>query len=73
MINNKNLHSIVTEFFIRGRRLNISVTFIMQSCFKLPKDVRLNSTHFFIRKTPNKRDSNSTSTNCIKSFVRHRL
>ena len=75
MINNKNLDSIVTEFFIRGRRLNISIIFITQSCFKLPKDLRLilNSTHFFIMKIPNKRDSNSTSTNCIKSFIRHRL
>ena len=45
MINNKKLNSIVTELFIRGRKLNISV-FIMQSYFKVPKDVRLNSIHF---------------------------
>ena len=45
MINNKT--SVVTELFIRGRKLNISLVFIMQSFFKVPKDGRLNSTHFF--------------------------
>ena len=54
MINNKKLNSIVTELFIRGRKLNISLLFIIQSCFKVPKDFRLNSTHFFIMKIPNK-------------------
>ena len=48
MINNKKLNSIVTELFIRGRKLNISLIFITQSYFKVPKDVRNNSTHFFI-------------------------
>ena len=42
MINNKKLNSIVTKFFIRGRKLNIYLVFITQSNFKLPKDVRLN-------------------------------
>ena len=55
MINNKKLNSIVTELFIRGRKLNISLIFITQSYFKVPKDVRNNSTHFFIMKIPNKR------------------
>ena len=49
MINNKKLDSIVTELFIRGRKLSISIVFITQSYFKVPKDVRLNSTHFFIK------------------------
>ena len=48
MINNKKLNSIVTELFIRCRKLNISLVFITQSYFKVPKDVRLNSTHFFV-------------------------
>ena len=48
MINNKKLNSIVTELFIRCRKLNISLVFITQSYFKVPKDVRLNTTHFFI-------------------------
>ena len=47
MINNKKLNSIVTELFIRGRKLNISLVFITQSYFEVPKDVRLNTTHFF--------------------------
>ena len=46
MINNKKLNSIVTELFIRSRNLNISIIFITQSYFKIPKDVRLSSTHF---------------------------
>ena len=54
MINDKKLNSIVTELFIRVRKLNISLVFIRQSYFKVPKDVRLNTTHFFIMKTPNK-------------------
>ena len=56
MINNKKLNSIVTEFFIRCRKLNISLVFISQSYFRVPKDVRNNSTHFFIIKIPNKRE-----------------
>ena len=42
--------------FIRGRKLNIFIAFITQSYFKVPKDVRLNSTHFYIMKIPNKRE-----------------
>ena len=45
MINNKKLNLVITELFIRGRKLNISLVFITQSYFKIPKDVRLNSTH----------------------------
>ena len=45
---------IVTELLIRGRKLNISIVFITQFYFKVPKDVRLNSAHFFIWKIPNK-------------------
>ena len=41
--------------FIRGRKLNISIVFITQSYFKVPKDVRLNTGHFFIAKNPNKK------------------
>ena len=56
MINNKTLNPVVTELFIRRRKLNISVVFITQSYFKVPKDVRLNSTHSFIMKISNKRE-----------------
>ena len=44
---------MVTELFIRGRELNISLVFITQSHFKVPKAVRLNTTTFFIAKIPN--------------------
>ena len=50
MIYNKKLNSIVTELFIRGRKLNISLVFITQSYFKVPKDVRLNTSHFLLQK-----------------------
>ena len=50
MNNNKKLNSIVTELFIRGRKLNISLVFVTQSYFKVLKDVRLNTSHFFYRK-----------------------
>ena len=55
MINNEKLNSIVTELFIRGRTLNISLFFIPQSYFKVPKDVRLNTTPFFITKIQTKK------------------
>ena len=56
MIHDKKLNSIVTELFIRGRKLNISLVFITQSYVNVPKDVRLNTTHFFISKIPNNRE-----------------
>ena len=46
----------VTELFIRGRKLNISLVFITKSYFAVPKDIRLNSTHYFIMKIPNKQE-----------------
>ena len=49
--------------FIRGRKLNISVIFVTQSCFKVPKDVRLNTSHFFIAKIPNKRELQQIAIN----------
>ena len=56
MINNKKLNSVVTELFIRGRKLNVSLVFITQSYSKVPKNVRLNATCFLIMKIPNKRE-----------------
>ena len=75
MINNKKLNPIVTKLFIRGRKLNISIIFITQSYFKVPKDVRLNSTHFFITRIPNKRDLqqialNDSSDIDFKGFIK---
>ena len=63
MIHYKKLNSIVNELFIRGRKLNISLVFITQSYFKVPKDVRLNTTHFFITKIPNKRELQQIAIN----------
>ena len=62
MISNKKLNSIVTELFIRCRKLNISFVFISQSYFKVPKNVN-NSTHFFIMKIPNKRELQQIAIN----------
>ena len=61
MIQNKKLNSIVTELFNRGRKLNVSLVFITQSFFKVPKDFRLNTAHFFI----------TNHSNCNKSFIRY--
>ena len=47
----KKLNLVVTEL---GRKLNISLVFITQSYFAIPKNVRLNFMHYFIRKIPNK-------------------
>ena len=63
MISNKKLNAIVTELFIRSRKRNISIAFIIQSYFKVPKDVRLNSTHFFIMKIPNRRELQQIALN----------
>ena len=75
MIKNKKSNSVVTELFIKGRKLNISFVFIAQSYFKVPKDVRLNTTHFFITNIPNKRELqqialNHSSAIDFKDFVR---
>ena len=63
MIDNKKLNAIVTEMFIRGRKLNISIVFITQSYFKVPKDVEPNSTHFFIMIISNKRELRQIALN----------
>ena len=52
MLSNKKLHSIVTELFLRGNKLNISLVFVTQSYFAVPKNIRMNSTYcFFVRIT----------------------
>ena len=73
--NNKKTNPIVTELFIRGRKLNIYVAFITQSYFNMPKDVRLNSTQFFIMKILIKRelqeiDLNHSSDIDFKDFIK---
>ena len=56
MLSNKKLNPVVTELFIRGRKLNVSLVFIKQSYFTVPKDIRLNSTPYFIMKIPSKKE-----------------
>ena len=63
MIHNRKLNSIVTETFIRGRKLNISLVFITQLYFIEPEDVKLNTTHFFIMKNLNKRELQQIAIN----------
>ena len=63
IIKNKKLNSIVTVLFIRGRKIHIYFVFITQSYFKVPEDVRLNTTHFFISKIPNRRELQQIALN----------
>ena len=63
MIHVKKLNSIITELFIRGRKLNIYLAFITQSYFKVPKYVRLNTTYFLITKIPNNRELQQIAIN----------
>ena len=56
MLSNKKLNPTVIELLIRGRKLNISLVFIAQYFFSVPKNIRLNSTQYFIMKIPNKRE-----------------
>ena len=53
---NKKLSPIVTELFLRGRKLNISLVFISQSDFEVSKTIRLNATYYFIMKIPKKKE-----------------
>ena len=67
IMTNKKLQSIIKDLFIRCRKLSISFVFITQSYFSVPKDVRLNSTHYFIMKINNKR----ITKYCRYSFYRY--
>ena len=63
VLGNKKLNPLVTGLFIKGRKLNISLAFIAQSNFALPKNIRINSTHYFIMKIPNKQKLQQTVFN----------
>ena len=56
ILHNKKHNPIVSEMFIRGRKINISLVFITQFYFAMPKNVRLSSSQYFIMKIPNKRE-----------------
>ena len=55
-LTNKKVNPVVTELFITGRKLNISLAFITQSYFAVPINIGINSTYYFILKVPNKRE-----------------
>ena len=59
----KKLSPVVTELFLKGRKLNISVVFISQSYLKVPKAIRLNGAHYFFMKILNKRELLRTASN----------
>ena len=63
IMTNKRFQAIIKELFIRCRKLNISLAFITQSYFSVPKDVRLNSTHYLIMKINNKRELQNIAIN----------
>ena len=63
IMSNKKFQAIIKELFNRCRKLNISLVFITQSYFSVPKDVRLNSTHYLIMKINNKRQLQNIAIN----------
>ena len=56
IMTNTKFQAIIKELFVRCRKLNISLVFIRQSYFSVTKDVRLNSTHYFIMKINSRRE-----------------
>ena len=63
IMTNEKYQAIIKELFIRCGKLNISLAFFPQSYFSVPKDVRLNSTHYLIMKINNKRESKNIAIN----------
>ena len=63
IMTNKRFQAIIKEMFIRCRKLNISLIFITQSYFFVPKDVKLNATHYLIMKVSNRRELQNIAIN----------
>ena len=63
IMTNKKFQSIIKELFIRCRKLNISLVFITQSYFSVPKSIRLNSSHYLIMKINNKKELQNIAIN----------
>ena len=72
MLSNKKFNPIVTELFIWGRKLNISIVFITQSYFSVFKHIRLNSMHDIIIKIPNKREFQQIAFNHSSDITIHK-
>ena len=75
IMTNKKFQAIIKELFIRCRNLNISLVFITQSYFSVPRDIRLNATHYFIMKINNRREfqniaRNHSADTDYKNFVK---
>ena len=68
IINNKKLNSIVTNMFITGTKSNSFLVFITQSYLKVTKDVRLNTTHFFITKISHRRELQQIALNHLSDI-----
>ena len=65
---NKKLSPIVTELFMREIKLNTSLVFLSQSCLKVPEDIRLNLTYYFIMKIPKKRELQQIALNHLSNI-----
>ena len=61
IMSNKKFQTIIKELFLRRKKLNISIVFITQSYFSVPKYVRLNSTHHLIMKINNRKELQNTA------------
>ena len=68
LLSNKNLNPIITELFVRGKNLNISLVFITLSYFAVPKIIRLNCTCYFIMKFPNKHEVQQVAYNHLSDI-----
>ena len=64
----KKAQKILKDLLIRCRKLNISLCFLTQSYFSVPKDVRLNCTHYILFKLNNKRDLQNIAINHLVDF-----
>ena len=63
IMSKKKFQAITKELFNRCRKLNISLVFVIQSYFSVPKDVRLNSTHYLIMKINNRKELQNIAIN----------
>ena len=63
VMSDKKAQQVLTDLFIRCRKLNISLCFLTQSYFSVPKDVRLNCTHYIVFKLHNKRELQNIAIN----------
>ena len=68
ILSNKKINPTVTELFIGARKLNISLDFITKTYFAVPKSIRLNSIHYFVRKIPNKKELQQTASNHLSDI-----